>query len=98
MKSIIVTTKEEFLDLLKESMRDIEEGKATERTQVVIQPDPILTIDEAVSYLKLSKSTLYGYTSKGIMPHFKQGKRVLFRKSQLDQWLNEKQRGNTSEL
>jgi hypothetical protein len=43
--------------------------------------------------LKLSKNTLYGYTSQGIVPHFKQGKRLLFRKSQLDLWLSGKQRG-----
>ena len=95
MKQIIVTTHEELRELFHESIQKFKEGLEAE-PQHQAPSDPIFTMDEATAYLKLSKSTLYGYTSKSIIPHFKQGKRVLFRKSHLDHWLDLKQLGNTT--
>tara|TARA_B110000037_G_scaffold100968_1_gene117794 strand:+ start:1668 stop:1988 length:321 start_codon:yes stop_codon:yes gene_type:complete len=94
MKSIILTTREELEEILVEVLRHSkDEAAPTPTPSDKPQEDPILSMAEAVAYLKLSKNTLYGYTSQGIVPHFKQGKRLLFRKSQLDLWLSGKQRG-----
>jgi excisionase family DNA binding protein len=94
MKSIILTTREELEEILVEVLRQSKDESApTPTPSDKPQEDPILSMAEAVAYLKLSKNTLYGYTSQGIVPHFKQGKRLLFRKSQLDLWLSGKQRG-----
>jgi len=47
-----------------------------------------LTLEEAADYLGFSKSYLYKLTSANKIFHFKpQGKRVYFRKSDLDAWL-----------
>ena len=53
---------------------------------------PFLTIDEASEYIGLSKNTIYSYTSKNILKHYKlQGRKLYFRIQDLDNFiLNEK--------
>ena len=60
---------------------------------------PFLTAEEASEYLGISINTLYGYTSKKIIPHFKlQGRRLLFKVEDLDQWvLDSKNRVSSQE-
>lgn len=62
------------------------------------QPDKLLTIEEAAEYLSLAKQTLYGFTSKNLIPHIKRAKRVLFRRSDLDLWLMEGRKKSVSEI
>jgi len=50
----------------------------------------VLTIDELAAYLKISKSTLYKLVREGKIPSQKIGKHWRFRKSAIDQWLEEK--------
>jgi len=41
---------------------------------------PFLTIQEASEYLGISRNTLYGYTSKGIIPFYKlRNRKIYFR-------------------
>ncbi len=48
----------------------------------------ILTLDEAVEYMGVSKSFLYKLTSKGKISHFKpNGKRVFFKRADLNDWM-----------
>jgi len=56
----------------------------------------IMNIDEAAVYLKMAKQTVYSMTSRKILPYFKRGKRVFFRKAELINWL-EKGRKYTNE-
>lgn len=61
-----------------------------EQTQKLIKhrEKPFLTIDEASDYLVISKATLYGYTSKNIIPFYKlQDRRLYFKISDLDEWI-----------
>lgn len=55
---------------------------------------PFLTIDEASEYLGISKNTLYGYTSKNIIPFYKiQGRKLYFKIDDLNKFiLNKKNR------
>jgi len=48
----------------------------------------VYDMNEAAKYLKISKQTLYGMTSKRILPHYKHGHRIYFRKNELDEWIN----------
>ncbi len=43
-----------------------------------------LNADEAAEFLKLKKSTLYKKTSRGEIPFHKPGKKLMFRRSELD--------------
>lgn len=50
-----------------------------------IQP---LSLPQAAAYLNISKSTLYGLTSKSEIPHYKpNGKKLVFLKEDLDRFL-----------
>ncbi len=55
---------------------------------------PFLNIDQASDYLGISKNTLYGYTSKGVVPFYKlQGRRLYFKIEDLNKFvLNSKNR------
>ncbi len=49
--------------------------------------DELLTINEAIEYLKLSRQTIYNMVSRGDIPFLKAGRQLRFRKSALDNWL-----------
>jgi excisionase family DNA binding protein len=48
-----------------------------------------LSVDELAGYLRLSKSTIYKGTMSHRIPHFKAGKKLLFSKDAIDQWLQQ---------
>ncbi len=58
------------------------------------QPQPalreVMDIRQAAEYLGISGDTLYRYASEGFVPAFKLGNRWRFRKSLLDNWMDEK--------
>ena len=47
----------------------------------------LLTISEAATLLRISKSNLYALASRRAVPHLRIGARLLFRESDLEQWL-----------
>ncbi len=49
----------------------------------------ILDMNEAAQYLKISKQTLYGMTSKRVLTYYKHGHRIYFKKSELDEWIQQ---------
>jgi len=55
-----------------------------------LDQNPILTMDDLAVYLKVSKSTLYKLVQEGTVPGHKVGKHWRFRRSTIDQWLDEK--------
>ena len=50
----------------------------------------VMDIRQAADYLGISGDTLYRYASEGFVPAFKLGNRWRFRKSLLDNWMDEK--------
>ena len=61
-------------------------------------PTDLLTTEEAARYLRLSPRTLERYRVTGEGPRFlKIGRRVLYRQSDLDEWLKNKSRRSTSD-
>jgi excisionase family DNA binding protein len=55
--------------------------------QSTLQKD-VLNFNEGAKYLDLSASFLYKLTSAGEIPHYKpQGKKIYFKRVELDQWL-----------
>jgi excisionase family DNA binding protein len=49
----------------------------------------VLNLDQAAEYVSLSKSAIYKKTSQRNIPHFKQGKKLYFKRSELDAWLTD---------
>ncbi len=52
--------------------------------------EELLKVDEVAEILGVSKSTIYTWTSEQVIPHFKIGGRVLFRRNHIDKWLSER--------
>lgn len=48
-----------------------------------------LSLEDLIDYLpsKKAKSTIYGWCSKGYIPHHKCGKNVMFLQQEIDSWL-----------
>jgi len=46
-----------------------------------------LDVGEAAAYLRCPTSRIYALTSAGEIPHHHDGARLLFRRSELDEWI-----------
>lgn len=53
-----------------------------------------LTRVEAASYLGISEWLLWRLTKEGLIPHFRAGNRLLFRKESLDNWMLEQEKNH----
>ncbi len=54
-------------------------------------------IDLAMEITGLAKPTIYGLVSKRKIPHSKRGKKLYFSKQDLNQWINDGERGQKTE-
>ena len=96
MNKVIITTADELDQLIQSSVRKaLNENNSPTSTA---SPGELLTIDEACKFLTLAKPTLYGFTSKNQIPHIKRGKKLYFRKSELETWLDEGKRKSNKQV
>jgi excisionase family DNA binding protein len=59
----------------------------------------VLNLNEACSYLDLSASHLYKMTSQKQIPHFcPQGKKLYFKRAELDEWLQRNRQSSSDEI
>ena len=61
-----------------------------QQSQPEPEVDPLLTLSQLVEYLpeKPAKQTVYGWVNDRKIPFEKHGKRLYFRRSMIDHWLN----------
>ncbi len=95
MTQFIITSKEDLENLIDHSIRKALKDSQQNQSQ---EQDKIFTIKEASDFLNLAKQTLYGFTSKRVIPFIKRGKKLYFRKSDLESWINEGKRKSISEI
>lgn len=74
---------DEFRALIKEVIKETlkEERLASESNT------SLLNIQEAAALLNLAVATLYEKTSERLIPHYKHGKKIMFKKSELLAWV-----------
>jgi excisionase family DNA binding protein len=73
--------------------------KFTESLPKESQDDQVIfDIDEAAKYLRLSKQTMYSYVHRNQIVNYKGGKRVYFRKKDLDAWIEKGRRKTQEEI
>lgn len=60
--------------------------------------ESFLNLKQAASFLQVPESTLYSYTSKRLIPHYKRGKRLVFKQNDLVLWLSESRKKTVSEI
>ena len=68
-----------------------------ERSITPNEPE-ILTVDEAANLLKLAKQTVYQLVSARNIPFNKKGKRLYFRRRELEQWISEGRKQTRQEI
>ena len=56
----------------------------------------VMDIRQASDYLGISPDTLYKYASEGFVPAFKLGNRWRFKRSRLDEWMDQQSGMNTA--
>ncbi len=49
----------------------------------------VMTADEVAAFLGVDRNTVYDYACRGVIPHQRLGKRVLFRRGALVSWLGD---------
>ena len=49
----------------------------------------VMTADEVAVFLGVDRNTVYDYAGRGVIPHQRLGKRILFRRGALVSWLDE---------
>ena len=94
--NLIPFSKHEFRNFLKDCVNEVLIDK-------LLKPPSsnefeMLTIKEASHYLNLAIQTIYGFTSKNEIPFIKRGKKLYFRKLDLESWLLEGKRKSNTEI
>jgi predicted DNA-binding transcriptional regulator AlpA len=90
---IMTITKTEIHQLVESAVLKALNQKSSNQKS---DQDSFLGVDEAASFLGIAKATLYGKCSKLMVPHFKQGKKLYFRQSELSKYLQSGKRKNYS--
>lgn len=54
-----------------------------------------MTVAEAASYIGVSKDLIYQSVRENSIPNIKLGRRILFRKSALDNWMDQQESDST---
>lgn len=68
-------------------------NSTTPQQTTFLEPPPqvknsdILDVDEAAMLLKVSKKTVYNRVKAGTLPHARVGRKLLFSKQKLNQWV-----------
>jgi excisionase family DNA binding protein len=76
-------SRDEFKNLLKEALAEIlSEEKVINENQ-----STLINIQEAAALLNLAVNTIYEKTSEKLIPHYKHGKKIMFKKSELLAWV-----------
>ena len=77
---------EEFKIFLKQAISEIIGEGLTQVKNII--PD-ILDVKQAAEFLRLKITTLYEKTSEKTIPHFKKGKKLYFKRDELQEWVLE---------
>jgi excisionase family DNA binding protein len=95
MTKVIVTTSDELESLIQNCFRKAmsEQTRKSETSKT-----EFLNLKEAAQYLNLANQTIYGLTSKNEIPFLKRGKKLYFKKSELENWINEGKRKSVAEI
>ena len=57
-----------------------------------------MNVKRVAEYLTLSTATIYGLISKMAIPNMKRGKRLYFKKGDIDEWLSKSLRKTKDEI
>lgn len=62
------------------------------------ESEEILTVEELSEYLTIARQTIYGKCAAREIPYYKNGKRLYFKKKEINKWLEHGMRFTKEEL
>lgn len=99
MGEIIITSKADLTLIIQQVMA---EALKPLLTQSITAPESIddvfLNIEQAATYLHKKRSTIYYLVGKRVIPAYKRGGRLLFKKIELKKWVEKSKRKTNDEL
>lgn len=87
---LLTITEAQFKELLREAVLEVTGGAVHSPAKEV------LDIRQAAEFTKLAIATLYDKTSQQLIPHYKVGTRVIFKKEELIAWIEKGKMENTA--
>lgn len=82
-KYLISIEKHELKAIVKEALQEL----LHERHERSNHESSLINVQEAAALLNLAVATLYEKTSERLIPHYKHGKKLMFKKSELLAWV-----------
>ena len=86
----------EFENIIEKCFRRVLEEKLD-----LVEREPekeLLSIDEAADFLGISKQTIYQHVHYRKIPHSKRGRRLFFRRSELNEWIDKGRKKTIPEI
>jgi excisionase family DNA binding protein len=77
-----------FLKTKVEGAAGIEPAPAAPPLAATDSDRDVMTADEVAAFLGVDRNTVYDYAGRGVIPHQRLGKRILFRRGALVSWLD----------
>ncbi len=85
--NLIITSKEDLKIFIQQAVKSAVNHCLGEHQRKEEPKDQIYGIKKASEVLGIAIPTIYTKTSKGDIPHFKKGKKLYFRHSELMNWI-----------
>ena len=95
MAEIIVTTKDELEEIIRNSLTEIFQEQVQNEAKPRME---LFSLHDAAEYLQLAPQTLYGFTSKRKIPFLKKGKKLYFKLTELEKWLETGRKSSKAEI
>jgi len=92
---VVVTSQEDLQSFIDSAVRRAVQGLQAPAKE---PEEELLNFDHACDFLGIAKSTGYQRVNRGEIPHFKKGRRLYFRKSELVKYIESGRRKTRKEL
>jgi excisionase family DNA binding protein len=87
-QELLVISRDEFEQILKDIIHKELENILVTRKESPVEDDDLITFNEALRLLKISRPTLFKHMKNGIIPYRKVGRRLLFPKQTILKKIN----------
>jgi len=88
MEGVILTIdKEELLNIISQAVACALVEKEESQQELGMPDSGIMQTEQLCEYLKIKRSAVYQLTTYKRIPFYKRGKRIFFKKGEIDEWL-----------
>lgn len=94
-EKIYVATERQLEELIRTSVTEVFQEQVKKELKPRVE---VFSLQEAAAYLQLAPQTLYGFTSKRKIPFIKKGKKLYFKLTDLEKWLEAGRKKSKSEI